>query len=85
MNGFLRTRGYVTWMVCACARVYDGDVEDASASGEAERWSGDATMMEKIGSRRPSSSSSSSSYLSVCVLPACVARVKLTLELFSFV
>ena len=43
-------------------RVYDdGDVEDASASGEAERWSGDATMMEKIGSRRPSSSSSSSS------------------------
>lgn len=37
-------------------RVYDdGDVEDASASGEAERWSGDATMMEKIGSRRPSS------------------------------
>jgi len=64
----LRTRGYVTWMVCVCARVYDGDVEDASASGEAERWSGDATMMEKIGSRRPSSSSSSSSSVVVVVV-----------------
>ena len=50
-------------------RVYDdGDVEDASASGEAERWSGDATMMEKIGSRRPSSSSSSSSSVVVVVV-----------------